>query len=1156
MKRLFQRSDRKERTGGACDESRVIQHKQEDVTSSTPFSRATTFVAAETEPRTNGRSGTESVIHITLPDPSRKSYEVPSPVTDVLKKDYWQLAIDSLEKVDPSIADKISGIRDAAAENGETDFAEQLLHATRNNQRALEAKRWKIIKGNREIVVRDQLNRLLNGVMAFKNVMIPVSNIDPVHVGLPLAGFCVLLQTFVNDFEEYATIVAGVEELVTIMARYQQIEVLYASRPGTTLKHEFERLLVSMYKHIICYQISAAGYYQRNTMLRFWRSIPRLDDLSTVLATIRQEDNACKSIGQVFDSTDAVKRHEELRIMIDRLLKQGINQEDQSFVTQPCNVHWMIYRPTNTLFTGREEILLELEATVRDAIQTPSRSDTCNIVISGMGAQGKSEICLQLARRVRKIFWGVFWVDVSTPASAEADFLNIASRLGLPAQSMGEARQGLANVNHPWLLVLDNADDPEVDYQCYFPVSSSGVVMMTSRNAECHQYTNTRPIELEGLPDKDALDLLLRAAKVVPEQTDLLEPDARRVCGLLGSHPLALIQAGTYISHGHCSLADYPRVFDHQRKRLLKYHPRQAQSRYRDVYATFEASADLLQAQQTEAAEDALELLPILGIFAASRLPLPLFEAGWKGARDILGSNSEYNDYLEKMSRWHISHLPPFVQADSAEWDSFRLLEAVSLLKAFSLVSTNTYHGFMSVSMHPLTNVWAQDRLDATAQDSAWLIAGCLVGLSFYDGDIWQRQRRQLRPHLEALVSRDLRGIFTSKPPRKITCILLACGWELHNGMKDDVKLSGLMSSLMKYLNLDRSVVDPSWLPVCSLNASNLRRRGKFPEAVSLLEQVDQIKEQAQNNEDEDRLYSQIQLAMAYDTNGQTKEAISLMERVVKNGEKMHAEINPGLLMAQHNLACFYLENKQTKEGVSLLREIVQISKELLHRYHPSLLCSQHMLAKGCLANGQSQEAVSLLENVVEAEEQILDETHADLLASQHDLARAYGASGQIKEAISLLEKVVRIEERTLREDHPDRLESQDALAILYNDNAQFEKALHIHKEVLRIRERVLAEDHPDRLRSQRELASTYQANGRIEDALYLQEKVVEIQRRVLPAYHLDMLTSESNLATIYWDLGRRDAAIQMMKRVVEMRRKVLDEGHPDRMKSEGWLKD
>ena len=65
--------------------------------------------------------------------------------------------------------------------------------------------------------------------------------------------------------------------------------------------------------------------------------------------------------------------------------------------------------------------------------------------------------------------WGVFWIDVSTTSLAESGFLGIANLLRITAQTWETARQALANLKEPWLLVLDNADDPHVDYHQYFP---------------------------------------------------------------------------------------------------------------------------------------------------------------------------------------------------------------------------------------------------------------------------------------------------------------------------------------------------------------------------------------------------------------------------------------------------------------------------------------------------------------------------------------------------------------------------------------------------------------------------------------------------------------------------------------------------------------
>jgi hypothetical protein len=90
---------------------------------------------------------------------------------------------------------------------------------------------------------------------------------------------------------------------------------------------------------------------------------------------------------------------------------------------------------------------------------------------------------------------------------------------------------------------LDNADDPEVEYQQYFPTSTSGIVVLTSRNADYQQYATVKWVNLESLPNDEACELLLQAARVPRDRHQMLNDDASIVVDLLGSHPLALIQA-------------------------------------------------------------------------------------------------------------------------------------------------------------------------------------------------------------------------------------------------------------------------------------------------------------------------------------------------------------------------------------------------------------------------------------------------------------------------------------------------------------------------------------------------------------------------------------------------------------------------------------
>ncbi|KAI4264737.1 MAG: hypothetical protein L6R42_000169 [Xanthoria sp. 1 TBL-2021] len=609
------------------------------------------------------------------------------------------------------------------------------------------------------------------------------------------------------------------------------------------------------------------------------------------------------------------------------------------------HVHWTVYSSRNPLFTGRDDILRKLEATIRDAVKDSLYPNQCTIVISGMGGQGKSEICLQLAYRVRQIFWGVFWVDVSSTSSAKNDFLNIAKKLGMHAELIEEARQGLANIKESWLLVLDNADDPEVDYQCYFPAGLLGVVLLTTPNAECHRYASLPELaeELEGLPETDARELLLHATDIPREQWREFQDDAQRVAALLQSHPLALIQAGAYISRAHCKIAEYPQVFNRQRRRLLKFRPTQARSRYGDVYATFEASAGFLQSSQEETAQDALQLLSILGIYVPSRLPLQrLFEEAWKGAQTVSSyTSSDENGFID-IDTWHVSHLPPLLQAAADAWDPFRLVEAVQLLKSFSLVSADT-HDVLSVSMHPLTNAWALDRLDTAAQHNAWLLSGCLVAVSNHDHLLWRKLGRQLQPQLGALTSMDIKIMFASQSPGKISSVVIRCGWLLCK-MRDDAKLKELMDNLMVYLNLDPVFVDKRWLPVYDLVAWNLIDYGKAQKAVSLLEQVVQTRVQISAKDEPYRLASQHQLARAYQGNGQVEKAISLLEQVVQIEEQILAKDHPNRLSSQHNLATNFWDLGRYKDGLQLMKYVVEIRRKALNEFHPDLKSSEEWL--------------------------------------------------------------------------------------------------------------------------------------------------------------------------------------------------------------------
>ncbi|KAJ8058497.1 hypothetical protein OCU04_012685 [Sclerotinia nivalis] len=175
---------------------------------------------------------------------------------------------------------------------------------------------------------------------------------------------------------------------------------------------------------------------------------------------------------------------------------------------------------------------------------------------------------------------------------------------------------------------------------------------MTSRVPECKEYSLEQFETLEGLGNKDAKELLLKAETVIQ---------------LLGSHTLALIQAGAYTAKGYCQLHQYPGVYQRQRKRLMQFWPKQVQSRYHDVYTTFEASAEVLKQSESEAAKDALDLLTILSMLDSAVLPLQIFEEVWNNSRGFISISSEELSKIDSLSQNHVLRLPSFLVTESNE---------------------------------------------------------------------------------------------------------------------------------------------------------------------------------------------------------------------------------------------------------------------------------------------------------------------------------------------------------------------------------------------------------------------------------------------------------------------------------------------------------
>ena len=612
------------------------------------------------------------------------------------------------------------------------------------------------------------------------------------------------------------------------------------------------------------------------------------------------------------------------------------------------------------------------------------------------------------------------------------------------------------------MLVLDNADDPKLDYALYLPAASKGHVLLTSRVPECADLQTVGSDFYERLGETTAVELLLKASKIRSNLDSTHDVDARKIVNLLGCHALAIIQAGASISQGVCELGEYEEMFKKRRRRLFEIRPAMAKSQYGDVYATFEVSATYLSSRRDQTAVDALELLSCYAFLNFTEFPETTFEEAWQNSRDIppdLPPGAE--EHIADLSHWHVRHLPSFMRQDSSgDLDKISLHEARYLLTSLSIVVFDL--PTRMTRMHPVTHMWAKDRLkDQEQATTAWL--GTLAVLSFsikhpYEYEAWWAQ---LQPHI-GYVTKYIPDKYLHHSTFNLHQSYYRLGYVLHGVRADKAVLEMLQKC---FVNADQSWTNLPYGPhVQSFYGLCLDRYGNSKEAKPWLEQAVQTLENTSDPENRDLLSSKHELAGAYINTRELHKAKYLLENVVDVRIKILNSKDSSRLASQHELARVYLALEEMEKAKNLLKQVVEIQAETLRPEHPDSLASQHELARVYHALKENNKAKDLLEQVVKIREKTLSPEHPSRLRSKHLLTQAYLATGETIKARDQIEKVVSIREKTLSLEDPNRLASKHTLAEAYLATRETIKARDQIEEVVKIREKTLSPEDPERL--------------------------------------------------------------------------------------------
>ncbi|KAJ7724094.1 hypothetical protein B0H16DRAFT_328102 [Mycena metata] len=774
--------------------------------------------------------------------------------------------------------------------------------------------------------------------------------------------------------------------------------------------------------------------------------------------------------------------------------------------------------PPSRIFCGRQEILTKMHQSFSDTgIQH-------TYVLHGLGGAGKTQIALKFIKESSSCFSEIFFIDTSTMATIDIGLKNIAV-----LKDFGDSPQDgllwLTSKVEEWLLLFDNADDPSINLNDFIPQCNHGNIIITSRNPGLRVHAGSNSSVVSDMEKEDAVALLLKSA--LQEATSHTEQIAAEIVKLLHYLPLAIVQAGAFISKSRDLDGYLPLYMKHQ-ARLLSEKPAQSHDQYAwTVYTTWQISFD----QLTLPAAMVLQHCSFLHYNGISE-ELFRYASEYQFSSDG-PSEEELKEPLEFLSHF---------LAPDGEWDSLQFLDAANEVQSYSLINFDAEKKVFSI--HPLVHSWSQGTV--RNPEGYMSTMGSILGMALSERPHWDTQLASLLlcPHIELAVKRDVEIALVFRA--QYATIL----WEGGRYQQVTRLQEEVLEKQRQLLGEDH----PKALQTMGNLANSYSDLGEHQKARELRILVLEKQRQVLGENHPDTLTTMGNLANSYSDLGERQKAKELRILVLEKQRQLLGEDHPKTLHTMGNLANSYSDLGEHQKAKELRILVLETRKQVLGENHPKTLSTMGNLGNSYSYLGEHQKAKELKVIVLEKQKQLLGEDHPKTLHPMGNLGNSYSYLGEHQKAKELRILVLEKQKEVLGENHPKTLSTMGNLASSYSDLGEHQKAKELEVIVLEKRKQLLEENHPDTLQTMGNLASSYSDLGEHQKAKELEVIVLEKQKQVLGENHQDTLSTMSNLAISYSDLGEHQKAKELRILVLEKRKEVLGENHPKTLSTMGSL--
>jgi len=882
---------------------------------------------------------------------------------------------------------------------------------------------------------------------------------------------------------------------------------------------------------------------QKNQLLRQariernWRQEDLAEQLDTSPSTVKRWENGRQQPSAYFRN--------KLCILFGKSAEALGLLPDEPSLTLPSDEHtglWMVPYVRNLHFTGRDDLLAQLtgQLSLEHPAETPRARRAILSqpqAIKGLGGIGKTQIALEYAYRSRQQgrYTHTFWINAANEEAILTSFQALAEQLpSFAARDEKDQRKLIAAIlrwlqecQQPWLLIVDNADDPSA-VQPYLPVQGHGSILLTTRAHAVAALANAIEVDQMGLMEGTQL-LLHRSQRL--HATDEERNEASNIVIALDGFPLALDQAGAYIEETGCSFGDYLQLYEQHRARLLARRGRQA-THYPDSVAT---TWDLSFRKVEQAHPAAGELLQMCAYLSPDHIPEELL--------------------TEAAEQW-----PPVLQQAVA--DRFTFNELIEALLAFSLVKRLAEEHLLSI--HRLVQAVQLDRMESEEQrawaervvravntifpadpkdevDSWPLCLRYLEQAQACDTLIQQHRLRlpeaaelldragiYLRDHASYSLAESLfqRAVAIAEQLGPEYLLLASPLSNLGILYKDHGQYERAEACSQRALHIWEQALGPEHL-LLALPLNNLGliywHQGKYEQAEPLLQRALHIWEQALGPNDSRVAVALNNLGILYAQQGKYEQVEPLLQQVLHIQEQALGLHHPHLVFSLSNLGSLYFEQGQYSEAETLLQRALLVGEETLGLHHPSLPLNN--LGELYVELGRYAEAEPLLLRELHIQEQQLGPDHDAVAYPLNNLANLYVKQGKYAEAEPLYQRALRIREQALGSEHPQVADTLNGLANLSREQGQYEQADTLYQRVLSLRQQSLGSEHPEFAETLQDLARLRLMQYHDTEALSLYQQALAIREQALGVHHPKTCETRERLWAVLSALGKTQEA-------------------------------